>query len=300
MSAAQEVRSADGTPIAFERRGSGPPLIIVDGALCYREMGPGAKLAKALAPHFTVFSYDRRGRGASGDAGRYEVEREVQDIQALIAEAGGSAGLFGHSSGAVLALETAKRTPAVEKLALYEAPLIVDDSRAPMPKPYPAALSACIAAGRHGEAVRMFMVQVGLPAPIIALLRLTPMWSKLTAIAHTLVYDDAILTGLQRGQPVPAGRWAQVTAPALVMVGGKSPAWFDHGARGLAHALPDARHLVIAGQRHNVKAKAVASALVEFQAAAPGDVGQARLSSPNRAASPPPGAPARPLPGRPR
>src|SRR2546422_6106803 len=125
----KKVRSKDGTPIAFERTGQGSPLILVDGALCYRAMGPNGPLAKLLAPHFTVFTYDRRGRGDSGDTAPYAVEREVEDLEALVNEAGGAAFVWGVSSGAVLALEAANRLTGIKKLALYEAPVIVDDSR---------------------------------------------------------------------------------------------------------------------------------------------------------------------------
>jgi len=121
--------SKDGTPIAFERIGNGPPVILVDGALCYRGMGESGQLAAFLAPYFTVFTYDRRGRGGSGDTSPYAVEREIEDIAALLSEAGGAAFLWGMSSGAVLALEATNRLRGIKKLALYEAPFIVDNSR---------------------------------------------------------------------------------------------------------------------------------------------------------------------------
>ncbi len=263
-----QVRSKDGTAIAFERRGAGPGLILVDGALCYREVGPGRALATALAQHFTVLTYDRRGRGQSGDGAHYAAEREVEDIEALIDEAGGATYLLGHSSGAALALDAAQRGAGVEALALYEAPLIVGDSRRPVPGSYRSTLAACIAADRRGDAVRLFMGQVGLPAVVIALLRVTPMWKKLTGIAHTLVYDATILDGLQGGEPLPTDRWDGVSVPTVVAVGQKSPAWFHEAGRALVELLPDARLRVIPGQRHNVKAKPLAPMLVEFFGAA--------------------------------
>ena len=204
------LHSSDGTPIAYETAGDGPPVILVDGALCYRASGPSAPLAALLAEHFTVFTYDRRGRGESGDTAPYAVEREVEDIAALIDEAGGSACVYGISSGAALALEAANRGLGIERLVVYEAPFIVDDSRAPLP------------------------------------------------------YDFAALSGLQAGDPLPAGRWAGVTMPTLSVVGGKSPAWLHHGMRALADVLPNAQLRVLEGQTHMVKAKVLAPLLIEF------------------------------------
>src|SRR5215218_8586591 len=217
------VHSEDGTPIAFDTAGRGSPLIVVDGALCHRAMGPSRRLADLLAPRFTVFIYDRRGRGESGDTAPYAVEREVEDIQALIEVAGGSAYLFGISSGAALALEAARRDPAVKTLALYEPPFIVDDSRPPVPKDHATKLTELTAADRRGDAVKLFLRQVGAPAIFVALMRLTPVWSKLKAVAHTLPYDAAIVGEYQAGAPLPANRWASVAMPTLVVAGGKSP-----------------------------------------------------------------------------
>src|SRR6516162_4218386 len=162
------VQSADGTTIAFTQAGQGPPLILVDGALCSRSFGPMPKLAARLTPRFTVYTYDRRGRGASGDTPPYAPDREVDDLEALAAEASGRDGgpvfLHGISSGAALALEAVKRIPAFTKLAGYEPPFIVDGSRPPIPDGYLAELSALIAGGRRGDAVKMFMRFVGTPA----------------------------------------------------------------------------------------------------------------------------------------
>lgn len=145
----KKVLSKDGTPIAFDRSGKGPPIILVDGALCYRASGPMGPLAALLARHFTVFTYDRRGRGDSGDTAPYAVEREVEDIEALINEAGGSAVVYGISSGAALALEAANRGLAIKKLVLYEAPFIVDDSHPPIPKDFLARLNELIGSDRR-------------------------------------------------------------------------------------------------------------------------------------------------------
>ena len=260
----QTVQSRDGTTIAFDRFGDGPPVILVDGALCYRESGGSRKLAASLAPHFTVYAYDRRGRGESGDTAPYAVEREVEDVEALIEDAGGSADLYGISSGAVLALEAANRGVGVENLVLYEPPLIVDDSRPPLPPDYAANLDEVLAADRRDDAVRLFLREVGVPGIALALMRFIPAWSKLKSVAHTLPYDFAILDGLQAGNPLPDSRWDAVTVPALVLVGGKSPAWLHHGTQALADVLADARHRVLEGQTHMVKADALAPALEEF------------------------------------
>lgn len=259
----QTVLSKDGTAIAFDRIGSGAPVILVDGALCYRGMGQSGQLAQLLASHFTVFTYDRRGRGESGDTAPYAVEREVEDIAALLGEAGGSAYLWGMSSGAVLALEAASRLRGLEKLALYEAPFIVDDSHSTTEDQW-VRIGEAVAADRRGAAVKIFLQAVGVPGFFIALMRLLPVWPKLKAIAHTLPYDGAVVQDNQRGRALPAERWASVTVPTLVMDGGKSPQWMRHGSRALALVLPNAQYRTLDGQTHMLKPKAHAPALVEF------------------------------------
>jgi len=260
---AGKVFSKDGTAIAFERLGHGSPVILVDGALCHRRMGPSRGLAKLLAQHFTVYTYDRRGRGESGDAAHYAVEREVEDMAALLREAGGTAFVWGTSSGAALALEAANRLSGIMKLALYEAPFIVDDSRSTTEEDW-VRINEAVAAGRKSEAVKLFLKAVGAPGFFITLMRLTPMWSKLKAVAHTLPYDGAIVQDNQRGKPLSADRWASVAIPALVMDGGKSPAWMRHGNRSLANVLPNARYRTLEGQTHMLKPKAHAPVLVKF------------------------------------
>jgi pimeloyl-ACP methyl ester carboxylesterase len=255
--------SKDGTPIAFERIGNGPPVILVDGALCYRGVGQSGQLAELLAPYFAVFTYDRRGRGGSGDTAPYGVEREVEDIAALLSEAGGAAFLWGMSSGAVLALEAANRLRGIKKLALYEAPFIVDDSRSTTERDW-ARIAEAVAANRRSKAVKFFLKSVGVPALFIAVMPLMPMWSKLKAVAHTLLYDGAIVGDNQRGKPLPSDRWVSVTVPTLVMDGGKSPEWMLHGNWSLASALPNARYQTLEGQTHVLKPKAHAQLLVEF------------------------------------
>lgn len=258
------VVSSDGTTIAFDRTGEGPPIVLVDGALCYRGFGPMMRLAERLAQHFTVFTYDRRGRGDSGDTKPYAVEREVEDIEGLIKEAGGSAYVYGVSSGAALALDAAARLGGITKVAVYEAPFIVDDTRAPVPDDYLDRLDGLIAADRRGDAVKLFMKTVGAPAVFVALMRVMPAWSKLRAVAHTLPYDFRILGDMESGKPLPADRWATVTVPTLVMDGGKSPAWTRNAMKALADVLPNAEYRTLEGQTHMVKAKAHAPVLVEY------------------------------------
>jgi pimeloyl-ACP methyl ester carboxylesterase len=260
----RKVFSKDGTAIAFDRIGNGPPVILVDGALCYRGMGQSGQLAELLAQHFTVFTYDRRGRGASGDTAPYAVEREVEDIAALLGEAGGAAFVWGTSSGAALALEAANRLSGIKKLALYEAPFIVDDTR-PTTENGWERISGAVAVDRRSEAVKLFLKVVGVPGFVRVLMPLMiPVWSKLKAVAHTLPYDGTIVRDNQRGKPLPAGRWASVTIPVLVMDGGKSPVWMRHANRALASVLPHAQYRTLVGQTHMLKPKAHAPILVEF------------------------------------
>ena len=221
------------------------------------------QLAELLAPHFTVVTYDRRGRGESGDTPPYVMEREVEDIAALLNDAGGSAYVWGMSSGAALALEAASRLSGIRKLALYEAPFIVDDSRSTTGDQW-ARIGEALAAHRQGAAVAAFLQSVGVPSLFITLMRLSPAWPKLKAIAHTLPYDGVIVQDNQRGRPLPATRWASVTVPTLVMDGGKSPRWMRHGNQALARVLPNAQYRTLDGQTHMLKPKAHAPALVEF------------------------------------
>jgi pimeloyl-ACP methyl ester carboxylesterase len=258
-----QVVSKDGTVIAYDQVGRGPPVVLIVGALCSRALGPSVKLAPMLAPHFTVFTYDRRGRGGSGDRPPYDVAREVEDLEALIERAGGSVSVFGHSSGAVLALRAAERGLSIAKLALYEAPLIVDRSR-PSTESDWAQIDAFVAEGRRGDAVKTFLKTVGVPAFAVALMRWMPVWAKITAVAHTLPYDGALVREYQRGAPLPAGTWGRVTAPALSLAGGKSPAWMQNGMRALATALAQGEPRTLEGQSHDVAAKVVAPMLRGF------------------------------------
>lgn len=256
--------SQDGTAIAYTRVGSGPALVIVDGALCYREFGPAKALAEALSAHFTVYTYDRRGRGGSGAGTAYDVGREVEDIAALIEAAGGSAHLFGMSSGGTLVAEAAHRGVANGRIAIYESPMVVDGTRPPMDPDLPARVERAVAEGRPGDAVKMFMRYVGTPGFFVAALRFTPMWKKLKGVAPTLPNDFSVVGEFQRGTPPAADRWAGADVPALVIAGGKSPEYLRNAQRHLAGALPRAELTVLPGQTHMVKPDATAPVLVEF------------------------------------
>jgi pimeloyl-ACP methyl ester carboxylesterase len=259
------VTSKDGTTIAFDRSGDGPPVVLVGGALSTR--GAAEPLAALLAPSFTVYAYDRRGRGGgdSGDTPPYEVEREVEDIQALVQEAGGSAFAFGHSSGGVLALETAAHTLGITKLALYEPPFIVDDSRSPVPDDYVEHLAELASTDRRSDAVEYFMLTgVGVPPEAVAPMKELPFWPALEAVAHTLPYEMRVVGDHLSGTPLPPDRWGSVTIPTLVIDGGASPPWLGNAAQGLVDVLPDAQRRTIEGQTHDADPTLLAPVLEEF------------------------------------
>ena len=262
-----KVISNDSTTIAFDQSGQGPVVILVPSALSDRSNT--TQLAALLSPHFTVVNYDRRGRGESSDTKPYAVECEIEDIAALIDEAGGSAFIFGHSSGAVLALEATSKLPTrIKKQALFEPPFIVDNSRPPVPSDFATHAAELVSAGRRGDAVEFFMISaVGVPAELVAQMKESPMWAGLEAVAHTLAYDGTIMGDTQSGKPLPAQRWATVTAPTLVMDGGESPAWLHNAAQALADILPNAQHRTLKGQDHSVAITApgvLAPILIEF------------------------------------
>jgi pimeloyl-ACP methyl ester carboxylesterase len=252
------VTSRDGTRIAFERAGEGPALVLVDGALCFRRFGPMGPLAELLAPHFTVYRYDRRGRGDSGDTQPYAVARETEDLAAVIEAAGGSAFVFGMSSGAVLALEAAASGLPITKLALYEPPLSVDAAE---PSDFGATLERLVGEGRRGDAVEFFLTSAGVPAEAVAGMRGDPTWALFESVAPTLVYDSRVLGD----GTVPRDRAAKLTMPALVAGGAESPDFFRLAAEATADAIPGARHRLLAGQSWGqVDPAALAPVLREF------------------------------------
>jgi pimeloyl-ACP methyl ester carboxylesterase len=260
------VTSRDGTTIAYTRAGAGEPVVLVDGALNDRALnGPNPRLASALASQFTVFTYDRRGRGESADTPPYAVEREIEDLEALIDAAGGSVCVYGISSGGALALEAATRLSSIRRLALYELPFVTDGSRKPVPGDFAARLAELTRDGRQADALRYFFTAgVALPAAMVSLMRLLPAWSKLKTLAPSLPYDAQIIQGTGSGGPLPADRWSGATCPTLVIAGGKSPAWMQNAMRDLAAVLPNATHTTLERQTHIVKPKALAPVLGEF------------------------------------
>lgn len=250
----ETVISADGTEIAFTRAGTGPALMLVDGAMCFSTMGPMGPLAERLTDHFTVYTYDRRGRGDSGDTLPYAVEREIEDLAALVAHAGGSASAYAMSSGGALVLRSAAAGVPWRRLALYETPFTGPKQE------YSRKLAELLAEGRRGDAVELFMTIVGMPAAAIAGMRGSPGWPMFEAIAPTLAYDDTVLGDGN----VPRAEAEQVKGPTIVIDGEASPPFLRDAAAALADAIPDARHLTLAGQTHDVSPDAIAPALIEF------------------------------------
>ncbi|MEV4832952.1 alpha/beta hydrolase [Nonomuraea sp. NPDC049486] len=248
--------SPDGTVIGYERSGDGPALVLVDGAMCHRAAGPMRPLAALLSSSFTVHAYDRRGRGESTDTPPYAPEREIEDLRALIAEAGGEAYVYGISSGAALALRAAATGPGITRLALYEPPYIDDPGNGA----YTARLRELLAAGMRGEAVALFMAHVGMPAQAIDGMRGQPMWAALEAIAPTLAYDDELLGGGR----VPHDLASAITIPALVLSGGESPNGLQGAAEATSDAIPTAEHRSLDGQTHDVQPDALAPVLAAF------------------------------------
>jgi pimeloyl-ACP methyl ester carboxylesterase len=259
------IDSRDGTSIAFDQLGQGPTVILVCGGSVDRSSN--APLAEQLAHDFTVINYDRRGRGDSGDTPPYAIEREIEDIETLIAEAGGSAFLYGTSSGAALALEAAAALGAasgasskIAKLALWEPPYILGG------RPRPPANTAeiyneLVGAGRRGDAVEYFMTKVvGLPLEFAAQARSSPWWPAQEALAHTLAYDATIMGDYS----LPAERAASITVPTLVVAGGASWDWMRDTAQALAGTIPNGQYRTLEGQEHNVDAAVLAPVLIEF------------------------------------
>ena len=253
--------SRDGTRIAYERSGSGPALILVDGALCSRAFGPSAKLVRELASSFTVYRYDRRGRGESGDTQPYDTSREVEDLSALIDTAGGSAVLLGLSSGGTLALEAAASKLSVAAVIAYEPPYVQEQAGG-NGTAHDAFLRRLISSGDRGGAVTYFMKDmVGAPAIVPIMMRLFFwVWPKLVAVAHTLPYDAAVMTGFR----VPRTRFATITTPVLVLNGSKTDVRLKAAARALAQTIPGSEHAELAGQTHNVNTRVLATAAHRF------------------------------------
>ncbi|MEU3570154.1 alpha/beta hydrolase [Kitasatospora sp. NPDC036755] len=259
------VVSTDGTVLACTVIGSGPAVVLVDGALCRRDMGPSAAIAGQLAEHHTVWSYDRRGRGDSGDTLPFAVEREIEDLAAVIAAAGGSAGVFAHSSGGALALRAAAADIGITRLAVYEPPFSTDEAQSERFRQYVAELTAALAEGRRGDAVAALMVYAGAPAEMVDGMRGAPVWPAFEAVAPTLAYDAAAL-GDRTGAVVPVDVLGKISVPTLALDGGASPETLRAPTRAVAAAVPGAEHRTLEGQTHEVAAEVLAPELLAFYA----------------------------------
>ncbi|MCX4577672.1 alpha/beta fold hydrolase [Streptomyces sp. NBC_01571] len=255
----KKVLSRDGTPLAYECHGDGPAVVLVGGALC-----TGATLeplARALSDRFGAVTYDRRGRGASGDtASSWTVAREVEDIAALIEACGGTASLYGVSSGGALALRAAASGLPVDAVAVYETPFALHEERGKERREYTERLTELLGQDRRGDALELFMALTGMPPETVAGARRSPGWAGLEAIAPTLAYDDAVMGDGLLPRELPAS----LPMPVLAVAGGASPAWMREAARAVADAAPEGTYRVLAGQTHNVDTAALAPLLGEF------------------------------------
>ncbi|WRZ90401.1 alpha/beta hydrolase [Streptomyces sp. NBC_01007] len=250
--------SRDGTPIAYERHGDGPTVVLVGGAMCTG--ATLAPLAEALSDRFGAITYDRRGRGASGDTAPFAVAREVEDIAALIEASGGSTALYGISSGGALALEATASGLPVREVAVYETPFAVDEGAGKQRAEYTERLTELLGQDRRGDAVELFLSLVGTPPEMIAGVRMSHAWPGMEAIAPTLAYDNAAL-GDSR---VPRERLAALSVPLLSIAGDASPPWMREATRAVAEAAPNGSYRTLEGQTHMVDPLVLAPVLAEF------------------------------------
>ena len=262
------VTSKDGTCIGYSVVGSGPAIVLVDGAMCSRDMGPATPLAAELKDKFTVYTYDRRGRGESGDTKPYATEREIEDLAAVIDAAGGSVAIYAISSGVILALEAANTIPGITGMVLYEAPIFTDTTRKPVPSDYVQRMDQLVASGDGAGAVKHFM-QNGIQVPwfVLMMMGMFGMFKKMAPVGPTLPYDTAFVFPLWTYKAIPSNRWPKVTVPVLAIGGSKSDTWMQNAQKAIAANLPNAEHKTLAGQNHMVAAKAIATMIKEFLAA---------------------------------
>jgi pimeloyl-ACP methyl ester carboxylesterase len=253
----RRVTSRDGTTIAFDRVGTGEPLILVDAAGGYRGFGPMGALAAALSAEFTVVSYDRRGRGDSGDLQPYAVDREVEDLEALLDEVGGAAYVHGYSSGALLALHAAIRGLPIRKLALLEPPLDLDPQAVPDTQ-LEQEIAGLVAEGRRGDAVEHFNRSIGVPEEYLEGMRDAPWWPGMEALAHTLVYDLIV------SRTLTTATLASVTVPTLIIASQASDERLAGWSRALAEALPNASLQTLPGEWHGVAPEVLGPAMAAF------------------------------------
>lgn len=259
------VTSADGTTIAFDAYGTGQPLILIDGATAHRAVNPlNGEVGQLLSDEFRTYAYDRRGRGASGDTAPYAIQREIEDIAALIEDAGRPAILFGWSSGALLALDAAAAGLPLAGVVLFEPPVVVDDVRPPLPSDYVEQLDAFVAAGRRDQAAELFMTAAaGMPPEAIPGMKQSPYWAPVEEVAHTIAYDGRIMGTTMSGNPLPPDRWSDVKVPVLVLYGDRTWPALSAGAKAVAEHLP-APLRAITGENHGTEAATLAPVLREF------------------------------------
>lgn len=263
------VTSKDGTRIGYSVTGSGPAIVLVDGALCWRASGPSGPLAEALEDRFTVYSYDRRGRGESGDTAPYAIAREVEDLEAVIDAAGGSAAIYAISSGVPLALAAGDALGAsrISRMVLYEAPILADGTRH-VDASYASVMTQLIARGDNAGAIKHFMkVGVGVPGFAVLMMQFMGVMKKLAPVAPTLAYDTALVVPHWTNAPPAPGTWPNATMPVLDIGGGKSDPWMQNAQVALSKALPNATHRTLQGQNHMVSPQAIAPMIKEFLAA---------------------------------
>jgi pimeloyl-ACP methyl ester carboxylesterase len=254
------VTSKDGTKIAYDTYGSGPALIYITGASCFRNFMPVSGDAKAFSKAFTVYNYDRRGRGDSGNTLPYSIDREVEDIEAMVEAAGGTAFLYGHSSGAVLALESAlKLGDKIRKVVIYDASYVHDETEKKEYRQLSEVVEALLKSGKNAKAMKVFLQGIGMPKPFVALLPLFPGWSTMKALAPTLMYDIALTANLPSLK-----RLASIETPTQVIVGEKSPEGLHDVASQIADAIPHATLVRMKGQDHMVSSKVLMPHLSRF------------------------------------
>ncbi|KIL43213.1 alpha/beta hydrolase [Jeotgalibacillus campisalis] len=253
-------QSKDGTILSYDVYGNGPALIYITGASCHRSFKPIVKDAKIFATEFTVYNYDRRGRGDSGNTLPYTIEREIEDIEAIIDAAGGKAYLYGHSSGAVLALEAVLLLGnKVQKVIMYDAPYVHSEEERVEYNQFSRSINKLLDNGKNSKAMITFLKGIGMPKVFILLLPLVPGWRTMKALAPTLAYDIALTQDLP-----PVERAAQISIPTQIIVGEKSRDSIHVVGRQLTKAIPNAKFVQLAGQDHMANAKKLLPLFIDF------------------------------------
>ena len=261
----ERVASIDGTAIAVDVVGSGPPLVLIGGAFSFRRWKGFLELATILSDAFTVYGYDRRGRGDSDTGPTTSVELEINDLAAVVDNAGNRPHLFGMSSGGVLGLRAVAAGLPARSVTVYQPPFVVDPAGRRPPADFGERLTSLIAQGRRRAAVHYFMTRgMGAPAPIVGLMRLAPVWRDLTAVAHTLPADHAVMGDTLRGRPLERQPWSRIATPTLVLDGGKSPRTVALAADQLSDRLPIGTRRTLAGQSHNISMAVLGAAIRDF------------------------------------